>query len=297
LGEISVVQGDPAAGKTNLMLSIAAHISTGTPLPFSESEPIIGNVIYQNAEDGIEDTIKPRLENVCADCSRVAYLDGDGQSFSVRDDSIEKAVIRSSAKLLVLDPIQAFIGDVDMNRANDIRGIMSKLAGIAERTGCAIVLVGHMNKSGGGKGIYRGLGSIDFTAAARSVLLIGRVKDDPSVRAVVHIKSNLAAEGKPVAFELSEDGFRWIGEYNITQDELLGDTDRLEDGKLADAVKKITEIMSGDKCLAADCITLCAQEGIGERTVQRAKAALGLKSQKIQDKWYWMLPTDNGGKK
>lgn len=183
-----------------------------------------------------------------------------------------------------------------MNRANDIRAIMAKLAGIAERTGCAIILVGHMNKSGGGKGIYRGLGSIDFTAAARSVLLVGRVKDEPNIRAVLHIKSNLAPEGKPVAFELSEDyGFRFIEGYNITQDELLGNAERLDDGKLAEAIEVLSNALSEGSCAATECVELCKSEGISVRTVHRAKSALGIKSEKVQGKWYWLLPTNKAG--
>lgn len=297
-GKITIVQGDPGDGKSTFLLNLAALLTLGQPLPGSPEECEPMTVIYQNAEDGIEDTIKPRLESVGADCSRVAYLDSDGNPFSACDDSIENAIVRSCAKLLVLDPIQAFIGDADMNRANDIRTIMSKLAGIGERTGCAIVLVGHMNKNGGGKGIYRGLGSIDFTAAARGVLLIGRVKDDPNIRAVLHIKSNLAAEGKSIAFELSEDcGFRLIDDYKITQDELLCDAKNVVDeGKISEATKILTDFLSGGRRLATECYDLCKEREISSRTLERAKAALGLKSQKIQDKWYWMLPADNGGK-
>jgi len=170
---------------------------------------------------------------------------------------------------------------------------MAKIAAAAERTGCAVVLVGHMNKAGGGKGIYRGLGSIDFTAAARSVLLVGRVKDDPGIRAVLHIKSNLAPEGSPVAFELSEDyGFRWIEGYSITQDELLGDSVRLDDGKLSEAASVITSILSGGKRSASDCYELCKKEGISARTLERAKVIIGLKTERIQGKWYWLLPTE-----
>jgi len=295
-GKITIVQGDPGDGKSTYILNVAALLTHGKTLPGSteKREPV--TVIYQNAEDGIEDTIKPRLESMDADCSKVAYLENDNCTITLSDDSIEKAILKSSAKLLVIDPIQAFIGDVDMNRANDIRAVMTKIASIAERTGCAVVLVGHMNKNGGGKGIYRGLGSIDFTAAARSVLLVGRVKDDPGVRAVLHIKSNLAPEGSPVAFELSEDyGFRWIEGYSITQDELLCDARSADDGKLSEAMMLLTEFLSDGRRSATECFELCREKEISSRTLERAKAALGLKSQKAQDKWYWELPTDKTG--
>lgn len=293
-GKITIVQGDPGDGKSTFLLNLAALLTLGKHLPGAAERQEPMTVIYQNAEDGIEDTIKPRLENVGADCSRVAYLDNN--SFSACDDSIENAIVRSSARLLILDPIQAFLGDADMNRANDIRAIMGKLAGIGERTGCAIILVGHMNKNGGGKGIYRGLGSIDFTAAARSVILVGRVKDAPNIRALLHIKSNLAAEGKSIAFELSEDcSFRWIEDFSITQDELLCDTKNADDSKIGEATNILTDFLSGGRRSATECYDICKENGISSRSLERAKAALGLKSQKIQDKWYWLLPTGKAG--
>ena len=115
------------------------------------------------------------------------------------------------------------MGDkADMNKANEVRPIFRRLAEVAERTGCAVILIGHLNKAAGGQSAYRGLGSIDFRAAARSVLLIGRVKREPNVRVIIHDKSSLAPEGKPVAFCLDpETGFEWIGEYDITADERL----------------------------------------------------------------------------
>jgi hypothetical protein len=294
-GKITIVQGDPGDGKSAFLLNLAALLTLGKSLPGNAEEQEPMTVIYQNAEDGIEDTIKPRLENIGADCSRVAYLDGDGRSFSACDESIERAIVRSHARLLVLDPIQAFIGDADMNRANDIRVIMTKLADIADKTGCAIVLVGHMNKNSGGKGLYRGLGSIDFTAAARSVLLVGRVKDAPNVRAVVHIKSNLAPEGGAVVFELSEGNcFRWIDGFSITQEELLGESVKTDDGKFIEACKLLSDLMGDGKKLASECYAKCKQQGIGTRTFEHAKATLGIKSERKQEKWYWALP-NNGG--
>lgn len=110
----------------------------------------------------------------------------------------------------------------DMNKANEVRPIFRRLADVAERTGCAVILIGHLNKAAGGQSAYRGLGSIDFRAAAQSVLLIGRVKREPNVRVIIHDKSSLAPEGKPIAFCLDPDtGFEWVGEYDITADELL----------------------------------------------------------------------------
>ncbi len=185
------------------------------------TEPL--NVIYQSAEDGLADTVKPRLEQAGADCEKISVIDERIKSLSMIDIRLEEAVIKTGAKLLILDPIQAYLGGgMDMNRANEARDMTKKLAALAEKYQCAIVLVGHMNKAAGNKAAYRGMGSIDFFAVARSVLLVGRVEGEENIRAVVQIKNNLAAFGHPKAFALSEDGFQWLGDYEITADEVLG---------------------------------------------------------------------------
>ena len=182
LGKITIVQGDPGEGKTTLALSIAATLTRGDTLP-NEAEPHEPmNVIYQTAEDGLADTIKPRLEAVNADCTRVMVIDESKEELSMSDERIVKAIQQTNAKLIILDPIQAYIGaNVDMHRANEIRPVMSRLGRIAEEYSCAIVLIGHMNKATGQKSSYRGLGSIDITAVARSLLIVGKMHDSQIV--------------------------------------------------------------------------------------------------------------------
>ena len=217
-GKLTIVQGDPGDGKTTFILNIAAKLSKGENLDsgMNFTEPL--NVIYQSAEDGLADTVKPRLEQAKADCEKISVIDEKIKSLSMIDERLEEAVIKTGAKLLILDPIQAYLGGgMDMNRANEARDMTKKLAALAEKYQCAIVLVGHMNKAA-----YRGMGSIDFFAVARSVLLVGRVEGEENIRAVVQIKNNLAAFGHPKAFALSEDGFQWLGNYEITADEVLG---------------------------------------------------------------------------
>lgn len=197
-GKLTIVQGDPGDGKTTLVLNIAAKLSKGEGLDskMKLTEPL--NVIYQSAEDGLADTVKPRLETAGANCENISVIDESIKSLSMIDERLEEAVIRTKAKLLILDPIQAYLGGgMDMNRANEARDMTKKLATLAEKYQCAIVLVGHMNKAAGNKAAYRGMGSIDFFAVARSVLLVGRVEGEANIRAVVQIKNNLAAFGHP----------------------------------------------------------------------------------------------------
>lgn len=181
-GKITVIQGDPGEGKTTFVLAVTALLTIGDPMPeyIEKKEPIM--VIYQTAEDGLGDTIKPRLENAGANCSKVMVIDESDQELTLSDARIEAAIKQTGAKLLILDPLQAYLGgNVDMHRANEIRPIFKQLAMVAQETGCAIVIIGHMNKMSGSKGMYRGLGSIDIAAAARSVLLVGRDKTNHNI--------------------------------------------------------------------------------------------------------------------
>ena len=249
-GKVTIVQGDPGEGKTTMVLQIIAKLTKGEAVLPSDSdesaleektmalEPV--NVIYQTAEDGLGDTIKPRLLSAGADCSRVMVIDDDDQALTMMDARLEEAIIQTKARLVVLDPIQGFLGpDVDMHRANEIRPLMKRVAVLAEKYHCAIILIGHMNKNSNGKSSYRGLGSIDFQAAARSVLIVGRIKDEPEIRVLCHVKSSLAPEGKSIAFRLDKDtGFEWIGEYDISADDLLSGDNR---GKKIHAAKEFLQ--------------------------------------------------------
>ena len=222
-GKLTIIHGDGGEGKTTLILRLAALLSRGEKLPCdsTEREPI--KVIYQTAEDGLGDTIKPRLLAGNADCSQIKVIDESEATLTMLDERIEKAIVETGARALILDPVQAYIGaKVDMNRANEVRAILSQLGQIAGQYRCAIILVGHLNKAQGNKSNYRGLGSIDFQATARSVLIVGRLKDNPQIRIMVQDKSSLAPEGEPIAFELDkENGFRWLGHYDISVDDLL----------------------------------------------------------------------------
>ena len=289
-GKLSIVQGDPGDGKSTLILNIAAKLSMGECIDenMNITEPV--NVIYQTAEDGLADTVKPRLEAANADCSRISIIDESDKSVSMTDDRIEEAIKRENAKLCIFDPIQAYLGgDTDMNRANEAREMTKKLGSIAERTGCAIVLIGHMNKGSGAKAAYRGMGSIDFFAVARSVLLVGRVEGEANIRAVVQIKNNLAAFGHPKAFELSEDGFHWLGDYEITADEVLGGI-APKANKLEQAKRLLREVAETNNAMQSNEIfNLAEEQGISRRTLENAKKELSIRAKRINNSWYWEL--------
>ena len=205
-GKLSVLQGNPGEGKTYFAMHLAAACTNGKLLPNMERmEPF--NVIYQTAEDGLGDTVKPRLIEAGADLDRVLVIDDSEVQLTLSDERIEKAIVENNARLVIIDPIQAYLGaDVDMNRANEVRPIFMRLGQVAQRTGCAILLIGHLNKAAGMQSLQRGLGSIDIAAAVRSVMFIGKLKHDPTMRILTHEKSSLAPPGASLAFSLGGRG-------------------------------------------------------------------------------------------
>lgn len=289
-GKLTIIQGDPGDGKTTMVLNLAAKLSKGEALDenMKVTEPV--NVIYQTAEDGLADTVKPRLELAGADCERIIVIDESDKSLSMVDERLEQAIVRTGARLLILDPIQAYLGGgMDMNRANEARDMTKKLGALAEKTKCAIILIGHMNKASGNKAAYRGMGSIDFFAVARSVLLVGRVEGESNTRAVVQIKNNLAAFGHPKAFALSEEGFQWIGDYEITVDEVLGGI-APKANKMELAKQMLRELAETQNAVLSNEIFDRAEElGISKRTLENAKKELGIRARKINNAWYWEL--------
>lgn len=287
-GKITIIQGDPGEGKTTLVLQIIASLTKGTSvLEDKETDPI--NVIYQTAEDGLADTIKPRLLKANADCSRVLVIDDRDIPLTMLDIRLEQAIAETKARLVVLDPIQGFLGTgVDMHRANEIRPVMKHISELAEKYKCSIILIGHMNKCSMGKSAYRGLGSIDFQAAARSVLIVGRIKDEPEVRVVCQTKNSLAPEAKSIAFRLSEEnGFEWIGEYDVAADDLLSGT--AKGTKKQTAMDFLEAILAGGQMQQTAIMQLAEEKGISQKTLRNAKEALDIKSIRLNNQWYWKL--------
>ena len=293
-GKLSVLQGNPGEGKTYFAMHLAAACTNGKLLPNMESmEPF--NVIYQTAEDGLGDTVKPRLIEAGADLDRVLVIDDSEVQLTLSDERIEKAIIENNARLVIIDPIQAYLGaDVDMNRANEVRPIFMRLGQVAQRTGCAILLIGHLNKAAGMQSLQRGLGSIDIAAAVRSVMFIGKLKHDPTMRILTHEKSSLAPPGASLAFSLGDEGgFRWVGEYDITADEMLSGIEPQRETKTQQAKDLICALLAGGKQVLSEDIDKAALErGIPGRTVRDAKRELGdaLKSKIVEGrkKVFWM---------
>ena len=277
-GKLTIIQGNPGEGKTYFAMRLAAACTNRKPLPGMETlEPF--NIIYQTAEDGLGDTVKPRLMEAEADLERVLVIDDRDTPLTLADERIARAIRENNARLVIIDPVQAFLGaDVDMNRANEVRPIFRSLGDIAQATGCAIVLIGHLNKAAGTQSTYRGLGSIDITAAVRSLLFIGKLKDSPTTRVLIHEKSSLAPPGQSLAFSLGDEkGFEWIGAYDITADELLAGTDTAKtESKTAQAQMLILELLAdGKRMPSAELEKTVNERGISSRTMRTAKSRIG----------------------
>ncbi|MCL2337749.1 MAG: AAA family ATPase [Firmicutes bacterium] len=309
-GKITLLEGDPAAGKTFIALAIATAVSTGAPFPDSNTgrpweRRAPGTVIYLTAEDGIGDTLRPRLDAMGANVANVYAMTGttDGEredSFSFSDLALlEGLAVTLQPQLIVVDPLQAFLGaGVDMHRANETRPILSKLAALAEHNGCAILLLRHLSKGGTTKAIYRGMGSIDFTAAARSVLLAGCDPQDQTIRALAHIKSSLAPTGRTQGYKLA-DGFFWTGISEMTAGAMFGSEIATgeRESKLDDAADWLRAQLNDGPQEKRDLEESAEIKGFSKRTLRRAAEELSIKSYKRPGEkngpYVWELPGNN----
>lgn len=285
-GSVTIVQGDPGEGKSTMMLRLAALLTSGRKMPDGSGDGKARNVVYQAAEDGVSNVILPRLLDAGADCNKVMRILPKDDWLSLDDSRFERAIRDSNAARLVIDPLQAFLtADTNMQRANSVRSVMNRLSKIAEETNCAVVLIGHLNKNSGSRAIYRGLGSIDFAAAARSILVVERDEEDPQVRTIRQIKSSF--EG--YMFELSEEnGFQWLGE--------IGKYGGMENGAYVpkrskkDLAKQyIGEFLIDGDRPSAEILEYIQRKGIGIRTAKQAKAEMNIDSYKDGNTWLWHL--------
>lgn len=291
-GKLTLLQGDPGEGKSTLILNIAAAVSLGKPMPDGYLLKEAHGVIYQCTEDDLSDTIKPRLIAADADCSKVAYIVDEAQSLTLEDGRIEETLALTGARLLILDPIQSFlVQDGDMQSASRMRSVLGKLSIIAARYRCAIVLVGHMNKAQGGKSLYRGLGSIDIAAIARSVLMVTRDSSNQQLRYMVPIKSSLAAEGPAVGFSFdSKIGFQWVGpcEYSIEAD----CTDIAVEPKSVTASQKLYDLLSAGDLPSTTILEELSKVGVSRRTAHAVKKEMGIVAYRKENAWFWSLPEE-----
>lgn len=301
---IVLVEGDPGVGKSWLALAIAAAITTGAPLPGQTAPREPGNVLLLTAEDGLGDTIRPRLEDMGADLSRVAIIPamrderGNERHLSLVKDlgAVEAVLGEGGFKLLVIDPLNAYLGfALDTHRDAALRAVLTPLALLAERWGVIVLCIRHLTKSARDKAIYRGQGSIAYTAAARVVFLVGVNPDDQQERVMVCLKNNLAPLPVALAFELSEGQFLWRGETSISAAALLmPDGDDGERSALAEAQEFLRDLLADGPVEAEEGWRQARKLGLKDRTLGSARAALRVKAHREGfgpgGRWVWELP-------
>jgi putative DNA primase/helicase len=299
LGKFTILEGDPGLGKSWLTCAIAASVSLGRGLPGAEPfEP--GDVLMLSAEDGLGDTLRPRLNAVEADVTRVFALNVPLTFNAEGLSNLEAAVVEYNPKLVVIDPLFAYTGGkTDIHRANECRAISAPLAAIAERSDCAIVAVRHLGKSrGGGHALNAGIGSIDFAAAARSVLLVGQDPDDHSKRALVQTKNNLAPIGEGIGYTLEGGRFYWTGATKLTAQRILSlPSNEEERGARFDAVEFLRSALADGSRASKEVESEARNAGISESTLRRAKRILGIRAVKEgghfgggQQQWLLVMP-------
>jgi AAA domain/Bifunctional DNA primase/polymerase, N-terminal len=298
LGKLSLIVGQPGFGKTFLAVDMAARVSTGSAFP-DGSMPASGEAAILTCEDGASDTLRPRLDAAGADVSRVHHIDGirscDGKPHFVSLAShlpiVEQWLLaHPEVRLLVIDPISAFMGDGDSHKNADVRAVLGPLAELAERHRLAVLGITHLSK-GQAKAINRIIGSIAFVAAARAAWLIGEDPDMPERRLFLPVKNNLGKAGG-LAYRLAGEDQATCIEWD-TEPVLISADDIDDDGErtpLEEAREWLEAQLAESPVPSASVLKRAKADGIAERTLRRAKDELGIVSEREGKAWVWRLP-------
>lgn len=317
LGKLTLIAGDPDVGKSMLTCDLAARVSTGVGWPDRPHEMCApGSVVMMNAEDGSEDTIGPRLDAANANCRKVYDL----RSVIVKDresgkevnielclatdiDIIERTLQRvEDCRLVIIDPITAYLGGTDSHKNAEVRGVLAPLSKLADRYNVSIVAVTHLNKSAGGPAIYRTMGSLAFAAAARAVWGVTKDKDDATRRLMIPVKNNIARSKEGLAYTIvsSVDGrddsppvIAWEADaIDMTADAAMGDPDQQRGAsELDEAVEWLRAALADGPRQANELYDEATNgAGISKRTLERAKKVISVAYRdKIPGPWLWKL--------
>jgi AAA domain len=304
-GKLTIVEGDPGTGKSAMIMDLTARVSAGRTMPDGSGGGAAAGVVILSAEDGLADTIRPRLDAAEGDPERVLalttkYDDSVGdQLLSLPQDMqlIAQGIEEVEADLVTIDPLVGFLGsEIDSHRDQDVRRVLAALATLAQWTGAAVVAIRHLNKNVGGNALYRGGGSIGFIAAARSGLLVAKDPEDEARRVLALQKSNLARPAPSLAFSLEEaqNGavvVNWLGESLLGAGQLLAANYGGGNHAKADEAKMfLAETLKGGPAPARQVVEEGEGAGYSKRTLERAKADLGVESIKRGNEWFWSLP-------
>lgn len=292
-GKLSLLIGDPGLGKSTLTCEIAARLSLGQALPGADSIASL-SCGFCCAEDDPADTIRPRLDAAEVDLRRVFVFD-DVHVFPDDLPTLEEHIRQSSIGLVIIDPIMSFLsGKLSAHKDQDVRRALTPLTEIAQRTGCTVLVVMHLNKQMNGPAVYRAGGSIGFVGTARTVMLLAKDPDDSAQRILAQVKNNLAKERKAYRLSLENSPghevarILWRGECEQTADVLCGPPESAENRLLLDDAKEfLRECLADGPKPRTDVLTLAKQADVSERTLRRARHALGIPKKNV-----WALPVE-----
>ncbi|MFH1444709.1 MAG: AAA family ATPase [Candidatus Peregrinibacteria bacterium] len=307
LGKLTIVEGDPGVGKSTIALDIAAHVSRGDPLPGDEHRTDIKPMkcLLLTPEDGLADTIRPRLDKMEADVTKVLSLEavkdskGNEQHFSLQKDLalMDEHLEGGGYGLVVIDPLNAYMASVDTYKDAEVRTVLTPLAKMAEKHNVAVICVRHLTKEIGGKAIYRGQGSIGFAGAARMIHLVGRTALNPELCAMICTKSNICKLPPPMGFSIEDSSVTWKGEIDATAADLLSPPQPEEKSALEEATDFLESELSAGSVPSNDVLKAAKAQGISQKTLRRAKKSLEIEACRVGTTWEWKMakkPTPTG---
>jgi AAA domain len=306
LGCITLLDGDPGQGKSTILYDLAARLTRGRPMPLCRGRTYAGGVVLLQGEDGMATVVMPTLKAMGADLDMVHIYDPQrcaGEPLLLpRDiDLIEHAVNKVNARLVIVDPISCFV-DANYSSDRSVRKALQPLAELAHRSGFAVIIARHFTKRTHANAIYQGSGSIGLIAQARSALMVVEdpTSEDQHQHLLLHAKANLT-RGPTLCYRTvlvkGVTTIEWLGTSQLTARDLVGSV-QVERSALRDAMDVLYLVLSNGPLPAKDAMDKCKENGIKDRTLQRAKVALDVRSEREQHKWgfywRWQLPEKEG---
>jgi len=315
LGKLVVIDGDPGLAKSMFALRIAVSTFSGKPFLDGTKPATTGGVVLLSAEDDPVDTIAPRLVAAGAPDGEIPLIfqpptKEDGEAFNLDDSGdrleLELKIVHVNAKLVIIDPVNAYLGEkVDSHNDQKVRRVLGPLSEIANRTRATILCLRHVTKGGGTKAIYRGQGSIAYTAAARANFFVAEHPDNNGTFVFAASKFNIGPKPSSLAYRIALAEVTGIvkqvpyvagGEpCSLTANELAAAEDRKmesEGGKLGDAVDFLRAMLADGEVAVKEIERRADKQGIKPMTLRRAKEALKVQARPDGKKWFWSLPEE-----
>ncbi|MEQ8659149.1 MAG: AAA family ATPase [Hyphomicrobiales bacterium] len=292
--KMTIMEGDPELGKSYLCMHLAALVTTGGSLPDGQIVEQ-GNVLYISSEDDAADTIRPRMEQMGADLSRVRVLDGFLVRTEKGQEQLREEMEEFPPDLVVIDTLYSFLSDkVDLGKPTSIRASLHALDRLFKEFGPAVIIIRHWTKGGKGKAIYRGVGSIDVIGVVRTGLVVAKHPENNNLRVLAQVKNNIGPKAQSLTYEIvpQKDGMpiiTWHGATNYTADDLEMQGGRDGESEYDRAVAFLKEALSGGPVQAPELFQRAAELDISRPTLNRAKKEAGAVSKKKGKNWEWRL--------